>query len=136
MPVSKQTLQKTADVTGAVLSQLCLVHCLLLPVLVSLLPSLTISEFFSGETFHLLVLCLATPTAIFALLQGYRNHNVSRPAFFGGAALLLLWFVFASEELVSHDLLAALNVMGGFLTAWAHWLNWSLTKEHASDCSC
>lgn len=126
-------VQKTADITGAILSQLCLVHCLLLPVLVGILPSLSFSEFLGGETFHVLVLSLATPVAAFALQQGYRRHGSRRPSVFGTAALVLLWTVFCLEETLNHDLVAAFNVMGGLMMAFAHWQNWNLTKN---DCSC
>ncbi len=129
--------QKTADITGAVLSQLCLVHCLLLPVLVGLLPSLSWAEVLGGEIFHLLVLTLATPVAIFALLQGFRKHGSSRPAIYGAAALGILWTVFCMEESLNHDLVAAFNVMGGLMMAWAHWQNWTLTSNDCgSVCTC
>lgn len=126
-------VQKTADITGAILSQLCLVHCLLLPLLVGFLPSLSGSELLGGELFHVLVLSLATPVAAFALQQGYRRHHSSRPASFGAAALVVLWSVFALEESLNHDLVAAFNVMGGLLMAYAHWLNWTFTR---SECAC
>jgi hypothetical protein len=127
-------VQKTADITGAVLSQLCLVHCLLLPVLVGVLPSFSHSEHLGGELFHVLVLSLATPVAAFALQQGYRKHHSRRPAVFGTAALVILWSVFCLEETINHDLVAAFNVMGGLMMAYAHWNNWTLTSN--SDCSC
>jgi multisubunit Na+/H+ antiporter MnhG subunit len=127
------TVQKTADIAGAVLSQLCLVHCLLLPLLLSVLPSLSVPEFLGGETFHLVALLLTTPVALFALRRGTAKHGSSRPSALGAAALALLWMVFLAEDSLGHDLLAAFNVTGGFLLAWAHWQNWSLTKV---SCSC
>jgi MerC mercury resistance protein len=100
---------------------------------VGILPSLAHNEHLGGELFHLLVLSLATPVAAFALLQGYRKHGSSRPAVFGTAALVILWSVFGLEEAINHDLVAAFNVMGGLMMAYAHWQNWNLTK---SDCRC
>ena len=127
------TVQKAADFLGALLSQLCLVHCLILPLLLSGLPALPMSEFLGGETFHLGVLLLTTPVAAFALWQGKSRHGSSRPSSLGAAALSILWLVFFAEETVGHDLVAAFNVTGGFLLAWAHWQNWSLTRE---QCLC
>lgn len=123
--------QKTADLAGVILSQLCLVHCLLLPLLVGFLPSFSCLEALGGEAFHLGALSLTTPVVLFALFQGYRNHASSVPVKFGGASLILLWVVFFSEEALPHDVVPALNVMGGLLMAWAHWQNWSFTKEKA-----
>lgn len=126
-------VQKTADIAGAVLSQLCLVHCLLLPVLLAVLPSLSPPDFLGGEAFHLAVLLLATPVALFAFQQGYQRHACSKPAVFGVAALSVLWLVFCLEESIPHDLVAAFNVMAGLLMASAHWQNWSLSRE---SCVC
>ena len=127
------TIQKRADIIGAILSQLCLVHCLLLPLLLSALPALSYYEFLSGEMFHLGALLLTTPVALFALRRGAARHGSSRPSALGIAALAFLWIVFLGEESLGHDMAASLNVTGGFLLAWAHWQNWSLTKLHC-DC--
>ena len=126
-------VQKTADIAGAVLSQLCLVHCLLLPVLLTVLPSFTPPAVLGGEAFHMGVLLLATPVALFAFYQGYQRHDCSRPAIFGIAALSVLWLVFGLEESIPHDLVAAFNVMAGLLMLSAHWQNWSLSRE---SCEC
>ena len=131
--MQSQFVQKTADITGAILSQLCLVHCVLLPIILGLLPSVS-SEFLHGEIFHGLVLVLTTPLAVFALLRGYRKHGSTRPAVFGAAGLTLLWAVFCVEGSINHDLVASFNVMGGLLLAYTHWQNWTLTKL-VCDCA-
>jgi len=132
----ESSVQKTADIVGAVLSQLCLVHCLLLPFLVAALPALAFVEFLQGEGFHLFALSITTPVVLFALYHGYRMHGCRRPLVLGGAALTALWTVFALEEALPHDLAAAFNVMGGLVMAWAHWHNWSLAKvsNHCEVC--
>lgn len=129
------TVQKIADISGALLSQLCLIHCLFLPVLLSVLPSVHAPGFIEGEAFHLTVLLMATPVALFALYRGYARHHSRRPLSLGLSALVLLWAVFFCEEMLNHDLVGAFNVTGGFLMAWAHWQNWHLAKDHCSNCS-
>lgn len=126
--------QKFADLAGAVLSQLCLVHCLILPIVLSLAPSIG-TGFFGDEMFHVLALLVTTPVALWALRQGVLRHGSSRPSALGISALCMLWLVFLFEEFLGHDIVAAFNVTGGFLMAWAHWQNWSLTKE-LGDCAC
>ena len=128
------TTQKIADIAGALFSQLCLVHCLLLPILLALVPSLSLGGIFQGETFHLAALLLTTPVVVFALRTGLARHGSTRPSALGYAALAFLWLVFLGEELIGHDLVAAFNVTGGFLMAWAHWQNWTLTR--VSSCCC
>lgn len=136
MLTQSTSTQKFADIAGALLSQLCLVHCLLLPVVLSLAPTLS-TGIFGDESFHLLALLLTTPVALWAFRQGIRRHGSSRPSALGVSALCLLWLVFFSEEFLGHDLMAAFNVTGGFLMAWAHWQNWSLTRDLCEDgCTC
>lgn len=123
------TIQKAADMAGAVLSQLCLVHCLLLPLLLSVIPSLGSAGALGGEGFHLVALLFTTPVALWALRQGALRHGSTRPSALGLSALCVLWTVFFMEGSVAHDVVAAFNVTAGFLMAWAHWQNWHLTKD-------
>lgn len=129
------TLQKTADITGVVLSQLCLVHCLLLPVLLGFLPSLAILDHGSGELFHAGLLILATPVTVFALLQGYRRHRNRSPILLGTVGLCLLWSILVAESSLGHDFASVANVMAGALVASAHWYNWSLTRSNDNPCA-
>ena len=133
--MQETTVQKVADISSALLSQLCLIHCLFLPILLSVLPSVSVPGFVEAKSFHLVVLSAATPVALFALYRGFAKHHSRRPLSLGLSALVMLWAVFFCEELVSHDLVAAFNVTGGLLMAWAHWQNWTLTHDHSDDCA-
>ena len=130
------TVQKVADIMGVVLSQLCLVHCLFLPLLIALMPTFfSHSHHHHGSegSFHLIALLVTTPVVIFAMWQGLSRHGSTRPSALAYSALAILWAVFFAEEMVGHDLVAAFNVTGGFLMAWAHWQNWTLSRV---SCRC
>ena len=102
-------------------SALCTVHCLGLPLLFALLPTIA-ARIDPGESFHLLMLAVAVPTSLFALLQGWRRHRASLPLGIGLAGLSLM----AVGALAAHTPLseAIWTVSGSALLAGAHILNW------------
>ena len=68
--------EKVADRLGICLSALCVVHCLLTPVILLLLPSAQFFHFFTThETFHMLMLIVLPLLALFAFIPGFRLHG-------------------------------------------------------------
>ena len=61
------------DTIGILVSFLCLVHCLALPLLISALPAL--GWLAPDERLHWMLTFLAVPVAIWALWPGYRIHR-------------------------------------------------------------
>ncbi len=102
-------------------SALCTVHCLGLPLLFALLPTIA-ARIDPGESFHLLMLAIAVPTSLFALLQGWRRHRAALPFGIGLTGLSLM----AVGALVARTPLgeAIWTVGGSALLAGAHILNW------------
>ena len=99
------------------LSSLCLLHCLLPPVLLFLLPAVG-AAYFIPEDFHLWILLAAIPTSLFALYAGHRNHGKMLPALaaFGGLCLLGYGAIFR----VTEQLELILTVVGACILALAH----------------
>ena len=102
-------------------SSLCTVHCLGLPLLFALLPAFA-SRIDPGESFHLVMLALAIPTSLFALIQGRRRPGAQRPFWLGLSGLTLM----AIGALVAGDAAqeAGATVTGSLLLAAAHIMNW------------
>jgi len=102
-------------------SSLCTLHCLGLPLLFALLPALA-GRVDPGESFHLIMLALAVPTSLFALMQGWRRHGANGLLCMGVAGLTFM----AAGALATDSRLAetALTVMGSLMLAGAHILNW------------
>lgn len=99
----------------------CLVHCLVLPLAILLLP--TLAAFLAlPEAFHLWALAFAVPTSIIAMALGYRRHRRHRPWQLGAAGLALL----AAGALLMPSEMAetALTVAGALLLSFGHVLNW------------
>ena len=102
-------------------STICMVHCLLLPVLLAALPALA-TWFDPGESFHRLVLAFAVPTSAMALVGGWRVHRAVPPVVLGIAGLMLMTIgvVIAGHPLLETDV----SVAGSLMLAFAHIANW------------
>ncbi len=108
------------DRWGIVISSVCLVHCLALPLIIALLPAIT-SSLPPDSWVHPVLIGLAVPVTGGALWRGYSVHRRGRPALIGCAGLGLI-----GTALLFRDTLAepVLTVAGGALVACAHILNW------------
>lgn len=130
-----------ADGLGVFLSQLCLAHCFLLPALLVVLPSLDFHAIPGGEALHFGLLLLATPTAIYALLSGYRFHRRMTPLLLGVIGLSFLWSGSALEAwhaVVSHHTAHAIGACGSAVLVFAHLANrWQVRRADAdANCGC
>ncbi len=121
----KDFLTRHVDLFGIGMSALCLLHCLLLPVAVLILPGLFHHHGHQHGTdlVHAIILVLATPTAIYAFGQGLRRHHSSLPLQIGSVALAGLWLGFFFE---GHSLGAALTLLSSVGLIYAHGVNFKL----------
>ncbi|MDZ7280822.1 MerC domain-containing protein [Sphingomonas sanguinis] len=107
-------------------STLCLIHCLVLPVLIAFLPA--IAEWADlGEVFHIVMLALAVPLSSLTLFGGWRRHGVVFPMIAGAVGLLLLMLGLAFE---GQGMGTALTVAGGLVLTVAHVANLRATNLH------
>ncbi|WP_448664628.1 MerC domain-containing protein [Sphingomonas sp. CJ20] len=110
-------------------SILCLIHCLLLPLLIVLVP--TLAAFLAvPESFHLWALAFAVPSSVGALGTGYRRHHELRPIVIviPGIVLLSVGAIAASSEWME----TALTVPGALLLAIGHAVNWRAMRHAGS----
>lgn len=111
-----------ADRVGIFASVLCLIHCLLLPVLVPLLP--LVAGVAGTESVHEGLLVLLTLCAILAFVPGVRAHRAYSIVAFGGLGVLLL-----AGGVLAHDwpalagLDTPLTVVGGLMLVTTHFFN-------------
>ena len=105
---------------GAILlSALCLLHCLAVPLVIVAVPAVAMA--LPGQNWvHLVILATAAPLAAVALWRGWRRHRDRRPALLGAVGLALLVTGVAVGE---SDLETVLTVVGGLVLAAAHWSN-------------
>ncbi len=116
-----------ADRVGIFASVACLIHCLLLPVLVPLLPLL--AGVAGVESVHEGLLVFLTLCAILAFVPGVRAHGAYSVVAFGGLGVLLL-----AGGVLAHDWAALagldtpLTVVGGLVLVTTHIVNLRLCR--------
>jgi hypothetical protein len=109
------------DRFAIMLSGLCLVHCLLIPVMVVLAPALSALVLGTETTVHWIFLALAVPTSCWALRRGFRRHR-NLAALVAGLVGLCVMFLGVSH-LLHRGLEVPLTVIGVSLVVVAHVLN-------------
>lgn len=111
------------DAIGVLGSFVCLVHCLVLPLAVVILPWLVL---FEGEGLHRgLAVALAVP-AVLAFIPGWRNHGKWLPGLFMAGGLIALN---AAAFVVPEHWETGLTVVGGLFLIAAHVLNRHLCRR-------
>lgn len=115
------------DIGAMVLSALCLVHCLALPLVIALLPVTTLFGL-EDRHVHWLMLAFALPLSVFGLGRGLRQHHLLRIPLIAALGLsLMAWDLLPSPGTWGH----ALTVPGVMLVALAHGLNVrALRQQH------
>lgn len=115
------------DAVGVVGSLICLVHCLLLPLAVAVLPWLVLFE--DAWLHQGLAVALASP-ALLAFLSGWRRHGRWLPGFLmGGGLAALNSAAFVAPE----NWETWLTILGGLFLIAAHGLNRHLCR-HCPRC--
>ncbi len=128
--------QGATDVVAATLSSLCLVHCLLLPLLLLALPALAVTlhvGLLATGGFHWLLIAVAVPVSALALWKGFVRHHNRQPA-----VLALLGFALMALGAMAHGQPLAesgLTIAGGALVALAHWRNWQWWPQLSVGCA-
>ena len=125
--------QFVSDRVAIGLSFMCIVHCLLLPVLLVLAPSAFLA-FVSDESVHKVLLLAIVPVGIYAIIAGFKTHKKISVIVLISIGLLLL----ISTGLLEHEVLGEsgevlLTLSGSLLIAMGHIQNVRLRKKVATQ---
>jgi hypothetical protein len=146
-----QVKKQFSDKLSICLSVCCILHCIALPFLVLLIPSVA-SFWINDESVHVVLVMLAVPISLFAMgisLRKHHNYKCIALAGIGLALLVLAIFMhdigFGGEhgnlehghEEHGHEehgglgetLETVFTVMGGLILLSAHFLNIKLTNK-------
>jgi hypothetical protein len=89
--VEATKIRNWADRLGLCLSLVCLIHCILTPILLLSIPSLMlIEESGAHEWFHRGLFAILPVLAIAAFIPGYLRHKDKRVFFWGAPGIALL----------------------------------------------
>jgi len=125
-----KNLQTFADKASISLSFLCAVHCLAMPLLVTLLPALVALPM-ADEAFHKWMLFGVIPISSAALFMGCKKHKRYRVLITGFIGLAIL----TAAALIGHDVLGeigekALTVIGAAVLAIGHFWNYRACQDN------
>lgn len=130
-----KTLTNTLDKSAITLSVLCLAHCLLLPLVAVLLPTM-IATAMSQELFHILMVVCVLPVSIYALTMGCKKHRKLSVGIYGVLGLVILVSaLFIGESLFGEMGEKGLTTLGALVIAFSHFKNYKLCKQ-TEKCPC
>ena len=126
-------IQNLLDGLAISASLLCILHCLLMPFLLILVPIIS-STFVADEEFHFVLVVLVLPLSIIALFLGCTRHKDHVVIILGALGLSSLVLV----ALFGHDLLGEIGekvatVISGSILAAGHVRNFKLCRD--KDCN-
>ena len=123
-----------SDKLAMTLSSACAIHCFFSPTFL-LLTSGLFSFSFDNEFVHNLILFLAIPVSLYALISGFTNHKTIYFLTIGIFGLFVLILAVALGESFLGELgEKTLTLVGSILVVYAHFKNHQVCKE--LDCSC
>ena len=126
--VAKKADRPWADRLGIGLSGLCLVHCLLTPLVIILIPAIEVSVY--HEMFHRSLLMVLPLIALGAFIPGYRRHGQMSVFLWSlpGLALIALGALAFENKLWLQTLT---SIAGSALLIRAHFINHGLRANCA-----
>ena len=121
------------DKFAAGLSIACALHCLLVPSFF-IITSGALSLSIDNELIHWVILFLAIPVSVYALVTGVINHNDYIVFLVGIAGLSVLTATALSESILTETAVIIFTLIGSALVVNAHTKNFQLCKELDCDC--
>lgn len=112
------------DAAAIVLSGVCMLHCLALPIALTILPIVNVT-LLDESTFHLIMMVVILPISLIALTIGCRQHKDRLTLALGSAGLGILTIM----AIFGHYLLGLtgeriVTSIGGLILAAAHIQNY------------
>lgn len=111
------------------LSLVCVVHCLLTPVAIVMIPALG-ATFLEDERFHYAILFVVIPTSLIALGLGCRKHGRFEILMIGLLGLSVLSLILIlGEEVIGETGEKISTIVGAAIIAFAHVRNFRLCRS-------
>jgi hypothetical protein len=125
--------RKYLDTAAVFLSGVCMLHCLALPIALTILPIVNVT-LVDESTFHLLMVAVILPVSVIALTIGCRQHKDKLTLILGSVGLVILTLT----AIFGHNLLGLtgeriVTSIGGLILAAAHIQNYRCCR--IDDCA-
>lgn len=120
------------DFWGVVISSLCILHCLAIPIVIVIFPALSLKIFPQEDVTHAVLLAFILGVAGLAFVSGYRVHGNWRPVAWLVAGLALaVYATFFAHAQLGHTWEPIIAIVGSLCLVRAHYLNHICKKcEH------
>lgn len=131
--MEKVQIQKYMDGVAVSASTLCVLHCLVTPLLLVAVPVIS-STFVADELFHKTLVAFVLPVSLIALFLGCRRHRDRIVLVLGSLGLVAL----VSVALVGHELLGEFGekvatAISGVILVIGHVRNYYLCRHNDCD---
>lgn len=123
--------QRAFDRLGFSASTICAIHCALLPLLLSVLPTLGLG-FLAHGAFEIIMISTSIVIAAVSLGGSYRIHRKLNPILMmisGGIILVFNFFGHESHAEIIEPLHPYIAAFAGLMIAGAHWVNMRLCSN-------
>ena len=125
-----KSFQAIFDKSAIGLSILCIAHCLLVPVLITLLPVVAAIGL-GDESFHRLLIVGILPISVVALFLGCRRHRTWSVLLLGTLGLIILVVTaILGHEILGDFLEKFATVIGSVFIMLSHFRNFRLCRQH------
>lgn len=122
------------DKFAVFLSGVCVVHCLVAPIAITMLPLFIANSLLEDILFHKAILWFVLPTSCIALFVGCRKHRDWLIAGTGIAGMLLLVLIaFFAHDLLSSTQEKIATSAAGLILAASHVLNYKACQAQPCD---
>lgn len=130
----KNTTQFILDRFAIGLSVLCAIHCLFVPVLLLLFPSVIATLQLDNHFFHELLVWLVIPTSIVAVFLGCKRHKNVAVLTLAGIGMLSL----VATAMFGHAVLGEVGekiatLFAASILAYAHWRNYVMCRTDSCE---
>ena len=127
--MAEQENSNRLDGMAVILSGTCMLHCLVLPLLVTLFPIVQ-GSLLEEKYFHLIMLVFILPTSLVALTVGCRRHRDTLTIVLGAIGLSTLAITaFWGHELFGLSGERVVTTLGGLVLASAHIQNFRCCRH-------
>lgn len=127
--------RKTWDAFGVSLSALCIVHCMILPLLIVAFPSLVHEWLPQEDKTHVVLLAFILGIAGFAFVSGYRVHGKMRPVLWMAVGILIISYAsFFAHDQLGHLWEPVIAIAGSLALIRAHILNHRCKTCEENEC--
>ena len=138
--------KQISDKLSICLSLCCILHCIALPVLILMIPSIS-SFWINDENVHIVLVIFAVPISLFAMGKSLKIHNNYKCISLAGVGLLLLVAAIFMHDIgfsgehgheehgheehggLGETLETVFTVIGGLVLLSAHFINIRLTNK-------